>query len=244
MLFLGFNTARPALSDAAFRAALGTAFDRDAIVTTLLAGHAAAAQFPLSPVSPLYPVALETVYENGAYEAALEALAAPVAVGAEPAEPEAAELTLLVNAENSFKVAVAEYLARALTESYVAVTPLVLPWTDYLAALEGGDFDLWLGEVRLTADWDVTPLIGAGGALNYGGYADAATDAALKAFLADENESTAAALCERLAEEAPILPIVFKTVPVLTPEGAISGVSPTAAQPLRSLEHWTFRFPR
>ncbi len=32
-------------------------------------------------------------------------------------------------------------------------------------------FDLYLGEVRLTADWDAGVLLDAGGALNYGGFA-------------------------------------------------------------------------
>ena len=243
MLFLGCNVKTPALKDSAFRAALGAALDRDAVATTLLAGHAVAAQFPLPPVSPLYPRDAETAYESSAYETALNALLPPAAEGAEPALPSPVELTLLANAENDFKVAIAEHLAQQLTASYVTVTPLVLPWADYLAALEHGEFDLWLGEVRLTADWDVTSLVGSGGALNYGGYADAATDAALKAFLADEKEATAAALCARLAEETPILPLVFKSVSVLTPEGMIGGVSPTMTQPLRGLAQWTIRFP-
>ena len=241
MLFLGFHTKRLILANASFRAALGTAFDRDAMVTTLLAGHASAAQFPISPASPLYPATLETPYAVGAYA---EALDPPAAEGAEPAEHAPVELTLLVNAENSFKVAIAEYLARQLTEAYVTVEPVVLPWTDYLAALENGDFDLWLGEVRLTADWDITSLVGTNGALNYGGYADAATDAALQTFLASESMATAAALCARLAAEAPILPLVFKTVTVLTPEGLIDGVSPTMTQPLRELPQWTIRLPQ
>ena len=41
---------------------------------------------------------------------------------------------------------------------------------DYVAALEKGDFDLYLAEVRLTADFDLTALITAGGSLTYGGY--------------------------------------------------------------------------
>lgn len=241
MLFLGFNTKRPSLSDAAFRSALGTAFDRDAIVTTLLAGHADAAQFPISPASPLYPAALETAYTLGAYA---EALSPPAADAAEPVEHAPVELTLLVNAESSFKVAIAEYLARQFSEAYVTVDPIVLPWADYLMALENGNFDLWLGEVRLTANWDITSLVSAGGALNYGGYADAVTDAALQSFLAGKSEATAAALCDRLAVEAPILPLVFKTVTVLTPEGLIDGVSPTMAQPLRDLAHWIIRLPK
>ncbi len=238
MYFLGFNTKRVALADAKLRAAMRTAFDREAIIASLLAGHAQAAQFPISPVSPLYPTALEEPYTVGAYEAALT----PAGEDAPASESAPLELTLLVNAENSFKAALAEYLARQLTAAHVTVTAVILPWADYLTALQDGNFDLWLGEVRLTADWNISNLVGTGGALNYGKFSDAAVEKALAAFLANENSATAAELCRELAEKAPILPIVFKSVSVLTPEGLIDGVAPTMTRPLRNLEQWTFHF--
>lgn len=235
LLFLGFNTRRGALANASLRAAMNDALDRDAIVETLLAGHAQAAQFPISPVSPLYPAELADSHESYAYAVALTNDADENAM-------QSLELTLLVNAENSFKAALAEHLAKQLSALRVSVTTVTLPWAEYLAALQSGDFDLWLGEVRLTADWDVSPLIGTDGALNYGGFAGAELDKALADFLKEENEATAEAFCKRFWEDAPILPLVFKYVSVLTPEGLVDGVSPTAAQPLRGLADWTFHF--
>lgn len=243
MLFLGFNTAKPALAEPAMRVAIGRAIDRDAVATVLLAGHAQPAQFPLSPVSPLYPAASEAPYTAGAYEEALAPAPADTAAeAAPPAAPQPLELTLVVNAENSFKTAVAEYLAKELTAAHVTVSPVVLPWNEYLEALEGGNFDLWLGEVRLTADWDITSLVCTGGALNYGKFANADVDAALRVFLSNETSETALALCTLLTEQAPILPIVFKSLSILTPEGLIDGVAPTASQPLQALDQWTFHF--
>jgi len=239
ILFLGFNTAKPALAEPAMRVAIGRAIDRDAVATVLLAGHAQPAQFPISPVSPLYPAALDVSYTTGAYE---EALTPVQDETAPPADVSPLDLTLLVNAENSFKTALAEYLAKELTAAHVTVTPIILPWNEYLEALEGGKFDLWLGETRLTADWDITALVGTGGALNYGKFTNADVDAALRAFLSSESPATAQALCAKLAELSPILPIAFKSLSILTPEGQIEGVSPTAAQPLRALDQWTFHF--
>ncbi len=235
MLFLGFNVKRGALSDAALRVAMGRAIDRPSIVETLLAGHAAAAQFPISPASPLYPAALEASHDDGLYAVALSNDADENAV-------QQLELTLLVNEENSFKVALAEHLAKQLGALRLTVTPVALPWAEYLSTLQSGDFDLWLGEVRLTADWNSAPLVAASGALNYGKFSGADLEKALGEFLKDENAETAAAFCERFAEDAPFLPLVFKSVSVLTPEGLIDGISPTATQPLRGLADWRFHF--
>ena len=244
LLFLGFNTKKSPLDRSELRIAMGEALDRDAIVTTLLAGHATAAQFPICPASPLYPAALETAYENAAYLRTLSPADVPAEAAAPPPAAvipqEPVELTLLVNEENSFKVALAEYLARQLSQGQVSVTPTVLPWPEYLAALESGSFDLWLGEVRLTADWDCTALVSSGGALNYGGYANPELDKALTAFLADETAQTAEAFCTVLAADAPILPLVFKSASMLTPVDAITGMAPIVNHPFANLEDWSF----
>ena len=59
----------------------------------------------------------------------------------------------------AFRCAVAESLCAQLTTAALTVTVRELPWGEYAAALEGGDFDLYLGEVRLTADWDAGALL-------------------------------------------------------------------------------------
>ena len=218
----------------ALRAAMALGIDRETILVSLLASHAQTAQFPISPSSPLYPAGLETPYVSSAYGAALDARVT--------GEPQPIALTLLVNEENSFKTALADFIAKALTDRYVTVTVSALPWADYVQALESRSFDLYLGEVRLTADWNLTPLVWTNGSLNYGGFSDAATETALTAFLADENETTAAALCAVLAQEAPLVPIVFKSVSTLTPAGRVEGLTPTQSQPLNGLASWVFRF--
>ena len=243
LLFLGFNTRREQTADRALRAAMDAAVDRDALVTTLLAGHAAAARFPISPASPLYPKEPAPAYGSDDYPGMLAALYAAPDTAEGDADAPAVELTLLANEENPFKVSLAEYLARELSKGPVSVTPVVLSWTEYLEALGSGEFDLWLGEVRLTADWNVAPLVGTGGALNYGGYSDPETDAAIRSFLADESAETSAALCARLAEESPILPLMFKAVSVLTPKGMVEGIAPTAANPFANLDRWSLRLP-
>lgn len=224
LYYIGFNVKSGATADRALRAAIHDALDRDTIVATSLAGHAQGARFPISPSSPLYPT------ETGIAPAA----AASPAVDA--------ALTLLVNEESSCKTALGEHIAKALTEEGFAVSVTALSWEDYYKALKSRDFNLYLGEVRLTADWNLAPLIGTGGALNYGGFSDAATDAALAAFLADETAETAAALCARLTERVPITPIAFKSVSVLTSAGQLDGLAPTASHPLNGLARWRFHF--
>ena len=230
MLYLGFNTRRTPLSSSALRCAMSAAFDRAAIASTLLSGHARAAQFPISPRSALYPDGLGTSAVSYA-----QALSDAQITDARPRE-----LTLLVNEESSFKRSVAEYLCRQLSVGVLKVTLRTAAWEDYSAALQSGNFDLYLGETRLTADWNAAPLIGTAGALNYGGYADAETDRLLAAFLADETSATAQAYLRHFSANAPIAPICFKSVSTQIPAGLADGLTPTAQNPFYGFEHWTF----
>ena len=77
-------------------------------------------------------------------------------------------VTLLVNQENTFKVSAAEHIAQALSDFDLQIQVEALPWEEYAAALAAGNFDLYYGEVRLPANWDLSALVGTGGSLNYG----------------------------------------------------------------------------
>ena len=230
MLYLGFNTRQSPLDSRAVRCAMSAAFDREGIVTTLLSDHARAARFPISPRSPLYPDDL--VPPAASYAQALS--------DAHVTDEHPAELTLLVNEEDSFRRTIAEYLCRRLSAGALTVTLRSVPWEDYTAALKDGDFDLYLAETRLTADWNAVSLIGTAGRLNYGGFSDAETDRLLTAFVADENEMTAQAYLRHFAENAPIAPICFKLISAQLPAGLADGVTPTAQNPFYGFEHWTF----
>lgn len=224
--YVGCNTARAPLDNAAFRRALGLGVNRAYVVSAFLSGHGAAAQFPVAPSSPLYPVSLETRYSLDAFTAAL----ADCGYTAERT------LTLLVNAENSFKISVAGYLAESFTSAGVPTEVQVLPWEEYSAALAAGDFDLFYGEVKLTADWDLSALLADGGALNYGGWTDPRTDRLLADYAAaTDRAASLEALCKYLQSQAPILPVCFKSTSVLMQANVLEGLSPTMAEPLYNL---------
>ena len=226
--FLGFNTARAPFQDSAARRALGLGINRETLVSAVLSGHARAAQFPVSPVSPLYPAELESLYSYDDFAAAMEA--AGLNTG------RTRTVTLLVNQESTFKVSAAEHIAQALSDFDLQIQVEALPWEEYAAALAAGNFDLYYGEVRLPANWDLSALVGTGGSLNYGGWADPQTEQLLAACAAAEDRAAALSdLCAYLQQQAPILPLCFKSSSVLYQTGAVSGLTPTAAEPFYDL---------
>lgn len=230
--YIGINTSVKGLDDAAFRRCLSLGLNRQSLISGLLSGHAKAAQFPISPVSGLYPAELHTTYSATAFSEAL------AACESRPTRT----LRLLVNEENSFKLSVAREIAASFSAAGIDMTVTALPWVDYTAALAAGSFDLYYGEVRLTADWNLAPLLATGGRLNYGGWSDARCDQLLEAARSALDQKAAlSTLCRYLLLQTPILPICFKSVSVLYAANTVSGLSPTAAEPFYELQDITIQ---
>ena len=118
----------------------------------------------------------------------------------------------------------------------------VLPWEAYTAALLAGEFDLYYGEVKLTADWDLRSLLATDARLNYGGWADPQTDQLLSDFAAAADRSKAMSrLCARLQSQAPILPVCFKSTSVLLQTDVLTGLEPTMTEPFYNLTDCTIQ---
>lgn len=232
LLYLGFNTVRGTCSDPQLRQAISRSIDRETIATIPYARHAAAATLPAHPDSPLYN---RTLAAKGAY--APDALVSVLEAG-----PVSAPLKLVVNSENNAKVSAAQYIADQLEAAGLSVTLEKLPWDNYLSALAGGRFDLYLGEVMLTADFDLSALLRSDGPLNYGRWSDEQTDLMLTACRTTWGQQrlvSTAVLYDRLWEHTPIAPILFKNGSVLTQWGRLTGLQPRQNNIFYALENWT-----
>ena len=240
MLYVGFQTEQGPCANLLVRQAVSRSFDRDTVAGSLLAGHAKATSLPVSPCSTLYNPSLD---QDGGYDpyAAKELL---TQAGFSEGEDSLLyqghnplSLTFVVNTDNSFKLTIAEYLTDQLTGAGINVELKKLAWDDYLAALEADEFDLYLGEVTLTADFDLSSLLSPDGPLNYGGYANTQMDS-LRAFLRSSGKGNA--LLKLFHAEAPFAPLCFKNHSVLTQWQAISGLEPTRQNPFYHLESLRF----
>ena len=132
--YIGFNTHRAPFQNSALRSALSKGINRDAVISACLSGHGVAAQFPISPLSSLYPGVLNETYSYDAFASAMEQ------AGFATGTPQTA--TMLVNSENAFKVAAANHIAKALSAFDLQIEVLALPWEEYVAALTAGEFDM------------------------------------------------------------------------------------------------------
>ena len=215
------------------RQAVSLGLRRSEMTAGYLSGHAMAAVFPLSPASVLYPDELASEFLSGSFASAMEALGYSVTSEIQHT------VRLIVPEDNEYKVNIANMLAALLQPYGIQVNTEALPWDSYLQALQNGNYDIYYATARLTADWNLQPLIGSFGSLNYGYYSSAEMDALLSAYLASPSASSMKALCRLFAEEMPIVPLFFQSVSVLTQEQVVlSSITPSASDPFYGMNAW------
>ncbi len=78
------------------------------------------------------------------------------------------KFSLLVNSENRTKVAVAQLVAEQLLGYGIQVTIVEKTYAQYLQALVDGDFQLYIGEIKLTENMDISSMVTEGGSAAYG----------------------------------------------------------------------------
>ena len=75
---------------------------------------------------------------------------------------------LLVNKENRLRVSAARIIAKRLSEYGISVNVAEKSFADYTAALSSGNFQLYLAEVAITPNMDISSLVTEGGSAAYG----------------------------------------------------------------------------
>lgn len=262
--YVGFNVNGVITSDYRVRQALYYAVDRDTIVSTDMNGAALAAPLILSPAMAGYDhnwepkenyslselsmrlaeIGFNDADSDGWLEYPLDSIMADV------------DLKFIVNSENDYKVAAARRIANTLNSLGIKVTLQELAWNQFEAALLEGAFDMYYGEVRLTANLNPSRLVYRYGSVNYSG-GKGVSDAELFRAAMGKNaimtamqiedldvttytdvicdwlntplearSETAKALCDYFLEDSCVVPVLYKKQAVLVHRNVAPGLTP------------------
>ena len=250
--YIGFNTRTVVLYNHDVRRAIGCAIDRNYIANKIMPGQTVPAPLALSPVYRWY----DPQWEERDIDPLIEMSALLVFVGLEDFDSDSYleypdgfggffEFTLdfIVNSENAYKVQAAHRIADALRRTGFDIVVRELPWENFKIALQTGDFDMYYGEILLSADFDLSPLLLPESSINYGRTGSSSFFPLIENFLsaqtAFEERETAKHLCEEIRMYAPFVPILYKKYAIFTPIGAVTGASPSQSGVFYGFTDWT-----
>ena len=140
------------------------------------------------------------------------------------AAPENMEITLLVNSADSRRIRVAQKIAEMLRVGGFRVTVSSLRGTAYTNALSKGNYDLHLGQTKLSANMDLSAFFSTRGTLNYGSLSDAGLYALCQEALA--NDGNYYTLHQKVMQSGMLVPILFRSYAIYGQRGLFSDLNP------------------
>lgn len=219
MLFLACNLNSPVFSNADLRSAITYAIDRNSIVDKIYRGFARSTSLPASPQSPYYNDSLAARYE---YNPALFAQAVKNAnIKQKDDEP----IIFLVNKEDTIRLRVVRSIQDMFKACGLTLTLLELEQDKYLETLKSGEYDLYLGQTRLSANMDLTTFFSPTGSITYGGFAD--TEIYSLCLDALANRGNYYNLHAKIATDGRLCPILFQSYSICATRGLASNLEPS-----------------
>ncbi len=172
LIYLGVNMNNSMLRDVKVRYGISAALDRKKIVTSAYYDNAIAATGPFTPVWK----------ETGSYQT-IET-SANIKIAIENLEQIGYNIldnsglrknnsgyplsfSLLINGDNVSQGIAAELIKKQLLDAGISITINALSYDSYKQALESGAFQLYLAEVKLNNNFDISPLVLSGGSCAY-----------------------------------------------------------------------------
>lgn len=199
LVYLGFNPANGILNNI-IRKGISFAINREEIAQTSYHGFASAAK---SIFNPYWSKTKGTEIAVGGVDSS--AAKNSIAEAGYKNSP----VSLLVNNDNSFRLAAAEQIVKQLTLQGFNIQLVALPSDQYLAQLGAGAYDMFLGEVKLACDMNLDAFFAAGGACSHSiNLNESASAKSYAEYIAGNGE--VGDFIINFKEEMPIVPVVYR----------------------------------
>lgn len=214
-LYLVCNEKSKIFSDPAIRSALTHAIDRELLAEEYYHGLARPASLPASPASPWYNSSLAQRYSY-APELFADAVAA--------AELTENSVTILLNGDDVVRHRAGLAIADMLRAGGLKVSIIKSSAEDLVENLKYSEYDLYLGQTKLSANMDISAFFGTNTSLNYGGLADPALyQMSLDAMT---NAGNFYKLHQAVMEEGQLCPILFQSHAVFVQRSMLPNLTP------------------
>ncbi len=114
---------------------------------------------------------------------------------------------LIVYSGNNFKIAAAKEIKQSLENIGITITVTELTWDAYLSALYAGDYDFYIGEIKLPENMNLSAALASGGTIK-GFPSTDTTAAAYTEFLSGKIDLEA--FTSSFLQNIPFIPICFR----------------------------------
>ncbi len=214
LTYLGINSSSKVLKESKVRRAIALLINRTDLASVSFAGFGVAASTPFNPSfyaldgCTLPPMKFDKNAAVGLLTEAGFDIVSEIGIRYASSGNGKLELRLLVNKDNSFKLAMARNIQQALAKADIRVVLKEYNYSKYLSAVRSGAYDLYIGETRLSNSMDLSVFFSENGSLNYG--IDPECASALKYRSFEESDITMQEFLDTFADDLPFIPLAYR----------------------------------
>ncbi|MBQ7294624.1 MAG: hypothetical protein IJW86_00355 [Clostridia bacterium] len=213
MVYLGINCKTKALKNKDVKEAICYILGKSSLCDSAYSGIATASDIPFNPSWQAVSAIKASTYETSPLKAEelLESAGYKYEYSTNKYRSKGFEfltLRLIVNSESAPKLKCAEAITKSLRAIGVDIRLQKLTYEEYISALQKGEYDLYIGEVKLTPDMSLTPFFSEKGSVNYGIDTSSATAKAYYDFLGGKIDIST--FIQVFSLEKPFIPLLFR----------------------------------
>ncbi|MBE7013231.1 MAG: ABC transporter substrate-binding protein [Ruminococcaceae bacterium] len=222
LTFIGLNCSNFVLSDKNIRKILAGAVDKDKFVSDILYSHGARVDLPVNPNAYFATGGLlADLYESGKTlnllkgSGWLDLDGDGVLDKYFDDQQYSMSFRLIVNSGNGNAVKLAQMLKSNLAPEGINLDVVYLDYYNYVAAVQNGDYDMFIGRTDIANDCDVSFMLKTGGYQNFYRFSSPDMDDALYRVSVANGENNIKNAYKEFEsvfkDEMPVIPLYFET---------------------------------
>lgn len=231
LVYLGVNNKRGITANAEIRKAISLAIDREMLVKSPYNSYAQAAT---TVFNPQFELATTDIFDRSAdVNAAKQAIA--------KSGVSSLSLSLIVNGDNTDRVTCAKLIKQQLEAVGFSVSVTTVDsFEKYEERIKNENFDLYLGETKITPDMSLNTFFSSSGATHYGINAD-------KCKSADQYEKYRNGEAElgtfllTFSDEMPYIPLLYRKGMICYSKAMNGDMQGTYNDCFANIENWYFK---
>ncbi len=229
-VYIAFNSASDIFSNELVRQAVNLSIDRTEIVTTAFQGHARVAFSPFNP--DWYMLASKDLILSKNTQGAAELIAES------GIDVTAREITFIVNSENPFKLETGELIADYLEALGFEVNLMKMKSAEIVDALNEGNYDIYLGETKLTPNMNLAPLF-LGGSASFGISNISDTSKRYSQLLSGDCEIMD--FINTFNDDLPVIPVCYRNAAASYTNSVTASFACCDGDVFADIETWSFK---
>ena len=213
LVYIGINSKSQHLKSKKVKEAICYAVNKTSLADSAYSGIATACDIPFNPDWEVSQKLNTSLYEQNTVKAGelLDEAGYVYAYANNQYRSknfEYIELTLIVNNESQPKKKIADMTAKWLRDLGIKVTVNSLEYSEYISALSRGEYDLYIGEVKLSPNMSLSPFFSENGSASYGINKESATAKAYSDFRSGKADIST--FVQVFSLEKPFIPLLFR----------------------------------